>query len=735
MTVEDSSNQSLALNHPHEEGSMGAPQEGGLSFRYIVAAVRSNLTLIGFILLAVLAITVVVTLLQTPRFKAESAIQINNTSNRVLKEQDSDQSDESTSSTDTDRFLKTQVGVLQSNALALRVAQRLNLMTSQRFFASQGRKLPDSTMTEPERRALILKLIEKNLDIVLPHDSRIITISYESADPTVSADVANAFASEFIQLNLKRKFDSSSYARDFLIGQLEQTKQKLQESEKALNAYNRQTGIIRTSAGGGNDDKVTNSTSQSVTTASLLQLNQAANEAKGRRIAAEARWQSVNSGGLLSTTEVMSNAGVGQLLAQRSTIESALEDDRARHLADYPSVKSKEKALAAINAQITISATNIRNGIRSEYMAASQAERQLVQQVDEAKAATLNEQDDTVQYGLLAREVDTNRQVYDGLLQRYKELNAAAGITISNTSIIDVADAPLKPTSPNIWRNLATGIAAGLALAVISVAIKDQFDDSIRIPEDLETKLGLALLGVVPRVRNGDPAEMMADPKSSVSEAYNSLRGALIYSTPDGLPQTMLVTSAQASEGKSTTTYAIAVGFARMGKKVVLLDADLRRPTLHRSIDYDNVQGLSTLLTSSDSLASVLKPTAYPNLSIVPSGPVPSSPTELISGIRMREVLTEASNTHDVVLIDSPPVLGLADAPMMAAIVDGVIFVVEADRSRHGSLKAALRRLRAVRRNILGGVLTKFDPLRSANRYSSYYGYEYYQYSYKPEED
>lgn len=737
MTAEDSSLPTLASQPQNADPIPFVPQEGTISFRYIIAAIRSNLVLIGAIILASLAAAVIITLLQTPRFKAMASIQINNASNSVLgKGQDDDSSNETQgSASDTDRFLKTQVGVLQSNSLAMRVIQRLNLMQNQRFFTAQGRPFPAATVSDTAKRDLIFKLMAKNMDVSLPHDSRIATITYTSNDPAVSAELANAFASEFIQMNLKRKFDSSSYARDFLQGQLQQTKVKLEESEKALNGYARQAGIIRVQNVGGDPDGKVSAAGQSVTSASLLQLNQAANDAKARRIQAESRWQAINSGPLLSASEVMANQGIGNLLTQRATLESSLADDRARHLDDYPTVRSKVQALVALNRLIQASANNIRNGIKAEYDAAVKTERDLDQQVEKAKSSTLNEQDSNVQFSLLAREVDTNRQVYDGLLQRFKDLNASAGITISNVSIVDLAEPPLRPFSPNIFYNLAIGFAFSLVLVIIVVGVKDQFDDSIRIPEDIETKLGVTLLGVVPRSRSMNPSDELNDPKSSVSEAYNSLRGSLTYSTSKGLPRTLLITSAQASEGKSTTTAALAAGLARIGKTVILFDGDLRRPTMHRQIDYDNAQGLSTLLTSNMSLMDVVHPTQQPGMSVVTSGPVPPSPTELLASTRMRDVLNEAARHFDVVMIDSPPVLGLADAPMLAALVDGVIFVVEADRSRHGSLKAALRRLRAVRQNILGGVLTKFDPLRSGNRYSSYYGYEYYQYNYTEDEN
>lgn len=238
----------------------------------------------------------------------------------------------------------------------------------------------------------------------------------------------------------------------------------------------------------------------------------------------------------------------------------------------------------------------------------------------------------------------------------------------------------------------------------------------------------MPLLGVVPKSQSSDPDEDLSDPKSPVSEAYNSLRGALLYSTTEGLPQVLLVTSAQASEGKTTTSYAVAAGLARMGRKTLLIDCDMRRPSLHRRIGHRNDRGLSTLLTGNDAPASAIQPSDQPELFVLPSGPVPPSPTELLSSKKMEQLVEEMAREFESVVIDTPPILGLADAPSLSALADGVIFVVESDRGRRGSLKTALRRLRAMRPILLGAVLTKFDPTRAGNRYSEYYGYNYYVY-------
>ncbi len=458
-------------------------------------------------------------------------------------------------------------------------------------------------------------------------------------------------------------------------------------------------------------------------------MNAAASQAHANRIAAEAKLRALGSKSPLADRDALSNPAVQQLFTQRAEVEAKLQDELTRHLDGHPTVRQLKAQLDAIDRQLNLAAQNVRSAARAEYEAAVTTERQLQAQVNALKSDTLAEQDRSVQYNLLAREADTNRALYDGLLQRYKELNATAGISASNIAIIDRAEPPSAPSSPNLMKNLAIALLAGLGLAAITTFLRNQFDDTVRVPEDVEHKLELPLLGVIPRAREADPDVELADPKSPVSEGYNSLRGSLLYSTSHGLPKSMLVTSSQPSEGKTTTSFAIAQGLARMGRSVLLIDVDLRRPSLHRRLSLDNEKGMSTLLTLQDNIEHVVHKSAQDGLDVITSGPIPPSPTELIASTRMEELIEELTARYDVVIFDSPPILGLADAPLMSALVDGVVFIIESERARRGSLKASLRRLRTMRPMLLGAVLTMFDPSKAGHRYSEYYGYEYYTYT------
>ena len=714
------------VTHPSETDSDAYSYEPsrGLDVRFILANIRRRLGWIAAILALSLVAGVLYTMFQPPLYTAQTSVQINNQSDRVLRQ--GEDLDNGASLYD-ERFLKTQIDILKSRGLATHVAQKLKLFGNPAFAEAMGVK-DTAGLPEAIQRELTIGLLQGHLTVDLPYDSRIVTVAFTSGDPALTAQIANAFASEFIQSNLQRKYDSSAYARQFVSNQLAETKQKVETSERALNAYARSAGLIRTpeastggekgsSAGGGG----------SVTTSSLLQLNSAANEASQARIAAEVRWQTFNSVPLTSTKEVLGNSTYQTLLTQRAGLETKLQEVRAEHLDDYPGVREIKAQLAEVNRQMQATAANVRNSVRADLTSAAAAEQELASQVSSLKGDTLSEQDRSVQYNLLAREADTNRALYDGLLQRYKELNAAAGVATSNVAIIDQAEAPLGPSSPNHTRNVMFALILGLFLAALMVFLSIQLDDAIRVPEDMETKLGLPLLGIVPQ-SEGDPQDALLDPKSQLSEGYNALRASLLHSTPAGLPRVLLITSAQPGEGKTTTAQAVSLTLARLGKTVLLVDGDLRRPAVHRVFGLPNERGLSTLLATLDPLESAVQLSTEPRLSLLPSGPVPPSPTELIASNRFRALIDQMAEKFDVVVVDSPPILGLADAPTMSAMVDGVIFVVEAGRSRRGGLKAALRRLRGMRPNLIGGVLTKFDTSQAANKYSDYYGSHNYEY-------
>lgn len=702
--------------------------EEGINPQLVWAMLRRNAIIVAAAVALALGAGLILTLLATPQFVATSSIQIEQQTDRILETEDLQPAG---TIQDSERFLQTQTDILRSRAMAISVAQSLKLFGNPRFYSAMGVEpalTGQGAQTERANRELTLAILLDRLNVVLPRTSRVVEIAFESADPVLAADLANTYAKNFIGGNLQRKYDSSSYARDFLANQLVEAKGKLEQSERQLNQYARSAGLIApTNVRVGEQERT--SSPQSVTVSSLAQLNESYNSAKAARIAAEQKWRSAASVPAMAIPEVLANPAVQALVQQRAEKNVELEQERARHREQHPAVLEIEAQVRELDGQIRSLSGAIRDSIRGQFQVAQQQERSLSGQVGGLREDTLSEQDRSVRFNILSREVDTNRTLYDGLLQRFKELSAAAGIATNNISIIDTADPPLDPSSPRLFVNLLTALVAGLGLAGVLVFLREQIDDAVRSPADIERKLALSVLGTIPRVPGGeDIMESLAQPGAKITEAYSALRTALMYSTSEGLPHTLLVTSSQPAEGKSTSSMAIAIGMAKLGKRVVLVDADLRRPSVHRMLGVSNEVGLSDLLVHRKSLEDAVVHIEHQGIWLIPSGPIPPNPSDILSSGRLGDVLRQLKSSFDLVLLDGPPVLGLADAPLLSAQVDGTLLVIESNRGFRGRTKGAIRRLRDAQALILGAVLTKFDARKAG--VGQEYGYEYYTYGY-----
>lgn len=706
-----------------EGGYYDASEPQGLDFRSLWSAVHRNRYLILAVLAVALLIGLAATLLMTPVYRAEASVQIEQQTRRVLGTEDRE-SDSSVQ--DADRFLETQLDVVRSRYLAERVGQDLRLFGNDKFLDAMKEDVPAQAEGALDLRATkreaVLEVIAENTSVSLPLNSRIARIRFDSPDPTLAARVANSFATNFITSNLQRKFDQSSYARDFLSNQLADTKQRLERSEREMIAYARGARLIDTSSGAINEQQI--SGPRSLTTSSLVQLNTALSSAIAQRVQAQQRWEQASSTPSMNLPEVLSNSAVQVLFQQRAEQVALYEQERQRRREEFPSVQQAAARIAELDRQIATLADNIKSGIRQEYRVAMQQEQALTGNISRLKGETLAEQDRSVRYNILKREVDTNRQMYEGLLQRYRELSAEAGVTANNITILDKASVPTEPVSPRPVLNMGLAGVAGLSIALLLVFVRERFDDRIRSPEDVEGKLGAAPLGVIPVLEGNDtPAAALAEPRSPLSEAYQTLRTSIELSSSEGMPRSLLFTSSQPGEGKSTSSFAVATDFARVGRRVLLIDADLRKPSMHRVLDLSNEAGLSNVLAGRAKIEEVVQDSGHANLDFLATGPLPPNPAELLSSVRLVELLEKLESIYDLVVFDAPPVMGLADAPLLASRAGGIVFVVEANRSHYGSAKTALKRLLTAHARVLGVVLTKFDAKKTG--YGEDYGYGY----------
>lgn len=697
-----------------------------LNFAAIWAATYRSRYWISGIVVGCILVGIIVTLLSTPIYQAAATVQINQEAAKILGTEDSNTT---AAIQDSDRFLKTQIDVIKSRSLAQMVGEDLKLFNNPQFLEAMNVNPDVSSPNLPPdeaQRELVLQTLSDNLNVTLPLDSRIASIAFDSPSPDLATRVANSFAENFIRSNLQRKFDTSSYARDFLRQQLDEAAIRLANSEREALDYARRTRIIDASNAASADGSQA-SMPKSLLTATLVRLNQDYTTAVARRIEAQQKWETARGQSLMALPEVLNNTAIQQLLQQRAMVQAEYEQELQRRKEAFPTVRQAKARLDELDQQVEAIAGGIRETLRSSYQTALAQEKALETQITELKNQTLDEQGQSVQLGILQRKTNNDRQLYDLLLSRYNELNAEAGVQANNLSIVDRAETPVEPIKPSIPLNMALSVLAGIILAGLFVFVREQLFNIIRTPEDVSRKLGLPSLGAIPKVEEDAAIEsLILDPKSPIAETFSSLRSSLMLVSSHGLPRSLMFTSARQGEGKSSCCFATAVALARIGKKVLVIDLDLRRPNQHNKFGVKNGAGMSDLLSHNKTAAEVILPTKIDGVSFISSGGIPPNPTELLAGEASRKVLSDLEAQYDVMLIDSPPTLGLADAVEIGSMAESCVFVIEAGQSQAGHSNGAIQRLLQGGANLIGVLLTKFDLKESG------YGYEYaYQYTYE----
>ncbi|WP_128891295.1 polysaccharide biosynthesis tyrosine autokinase [Erythrobacter sp. HKB08] len=690
----------------------------GIDVRRLASALYRNRFIAAAIIAAALVAGIIFTLSTTPIYQATGTVQIDSQVNEVLDEDATMPPVE----WDVERFLQTQLDVLLSRGMAERVVDRLNLTRDDTYFERMGLSAPEvaapgRTMAET-RRAIIAANLQGNVSAELPRYSRVVDIGFTSPDATYASQIANAYIETFIASNLQRKFDSSSYAREYLEQQLELAKDRLEESEKAQVDYARRFGLVDIPDTSERDGAV------SIVQTNLAEANAALNAARTARILAEEQYRVAQRSNGFSIPDVQDNAYIQSLQRQRAEISAEMAQDAERYREEHPVMQQHAEKLRGIERQLDRAVSDTRGSLRQRYEAAMRNEQRLAAQVERLQAGTAAEQSERVQYNILSREAATNRAMYDALLQRYKEISASAGVSTNNISLVDRAELPGGPIRPRPLINIGLALFAGLALTGLFIFAREFIDDAARTPDDVTDRLRLPFLGTVPRLESAEHiVEELDRPKSNASESFAALRTSLALLSTEGL-RSILVTSSQQGEGKSLVAYGIARSFARAGKRTLIVDTDLRRPSQHQILGTSREKGLTSVITRQASLADVVYE-AQDGLHLVPSGPLPPSVPELLASNSFEEFRDLVMNEYDIVIFDGPPVLGLADTVLLAQRIEHLVFVTEAGRATHGRAQAAIRRLRDNDIRVDGAVLNKFDPKTSG------YGYNYgYYYSY-----
>ena len=726
----------------------GVPAHDSLLREYVRVLIKSKWVVITTVLLFVSVVTIS-TLRTTPIYEAVGSIAINKMDPVTFNLKDSSSGVDYYDPADLD----TEVRILKSDLLALQVIRQLNLdkqpegaksKTSSSLELTTDSMQPDSAKT-----SAALSEFKNSLQVSLVPNTRIIEIRYRSADKNLAARAVNTLASTYVEQNFKTRFESTMQASDWLSKQLVDLQIKVETSQEKLVKYQKEHEIL------GIDEK------QNITTAKLDELNRELTTAESVRMEKESIYHLVQSG---DTDSIVAAANVDGA-ARGSSANSALLEKLREQQADlkiqvaqlstqfgpsYPKLAQLNSQLKEVDAQIQSEMRKVAARLRGDYMAAVQRESMLRGALEQQKQQANKLNESAIEYSLLKRDVDANRTLSEGLLEKLKEAGVTAGLRSNNFRIVDAARVPTSPSGPNILRNLAFALALGLSTGIGLAFLLESMDNTVRTPEQAQTISALPSLGMIPlgsrstrELRGGaklalasskEAVELVTKsrPRSQMAESYRALRTSLLLTFPGGPPKVILITSALPEEGKTTTSVNSAIVLAQKGTRVLLIDADLRRPSIHKTLGMGPAVGLSHVLTGTASLQQAIIPsTILPDLFLLPAGTPPPNPAELLASTKMKNVLDELRKHYDHIVIDSPPTLSVTDAVVMSTTADAVVLVI---RSGH-TTKPALRRARDILLQVnarVCGVLVNAVNLNSPDYYYHYeyqgkYGHGYYQ--------
>ncbi len=727
------------------------PQESALR-EYFRVLIKRKWTVVGC-LAVIFTIVAIASFKMVPIYDAVGRIAINKPDNNLVNFKDAQGGADYSDPTDLD----TEVAILQSDLLALQVIKTLNLDKMPEFGGRPGPTdslAPDPLQADSSRTSALLGAFKGGLRVALKPNTRIVEIRYVSTNPQLAASIVNTLATTYVEQNFKTKFESTMQASDWLSKQLVDLQMKVETSQEKLVRFQKEHEIL------GTDEK------QNIITEKLAELNRELTAAESNRMQKESLYRLVESGDpevVAATGNALEVGGaggsgglaplVGSLRAKQADLKIQVAELSTQFGPSYPKVSQMNNQIKEVDAQIEVELKKVSNRIRGQYLAAQQEESMLRGEFEKQKQEANKLNESAIQYSLLKRDVDVNRQLYEGLLEKLKEAGVTAGLKSTNIRLVDAARTPTYPTEPNIPRNLAFALVLGLTSGIGLAFLLENMDNTVRTTEQAQIISGLPSLGMIPMgSKNGldsagkkllsvassrEAVELVtqARPQSQMAESYRALRTSLLLSNLGTPPKIVMVTSARPQEGKTTTSINTAIVLAQKGVRVLLIDADLRRPSVHKTLGMGPRSGLSNVLTGSVTLDhAITRSPILSNLFVLPAGTPPPNPAELLASSNMRDFLNELRDKYDHIIIDTPPTLSVTDAVVLSQRVDAIILVIRSNKTTKQALRRARDILMQVNAKITGVLLNAVD-LTSPDYY---YYYEYqgkYHDSYYRESD
>ncbi|MGB8930858.1 MAG: polysaccharide biosynthesis tyrosine autokinase [Anaeromyxobacteraceae bacterium] len=687
---------------------------------------------IGAVFAAVVLVTLLFTLRQTKVYSATATLIIEVSAPKVLNQQEVQDVVETGSGgyLMSKEYTETQYKVIQSRAVAQRVVEKLQLAKDLRFLGLDH--LKDTGKIEHAlSKADPISELQERVKVIPVKDSRIARIQVDDRDPKWAATLANAVAEAYITENLSVKTNTTQGASDWLEQQLGELETKLDQSGKALFDFKKSHDIVATTW----EDR------QGMVTQQLVAINDALTKARVQRAQLEARSEQIVAlGDALEKGEpageafaiVANSRTVQELKVKLAEASVECAGMRDVYMKDYPKLQGCEARLSAARGGLRHEVRTILNAARAEYAEVVQTERKLVALLSGTKADAFGINQYERDYLELKRAHDNNQRLYEAVLKRLKDASVTGMLQLSNVRILDRAEPPERPTSPRPMRNLALAMLLGLVSGVGLAFLLEMLDTTITTREQVEERLGLAFLGIIPSIdqtREDKERDLFvhANPRSAAAECLRSIRTNLLFMSPEKALKTIVVTSASPGDGKTTTATALAEVMAEGGSRVLIVDADMRRPQLHAVFELPNDTGLSSLIVGDGKLDQAIRSSSVPNLSVLTCGPIPPNPAELLHTEGFTRLLQAMAQRYDRVIIDSPPAGVVADAVVISTQVDGTLMVLKAGQTSRDAAERAVRSIVDVKGKIFGAVLNDLDLTdQRYGQYDQYYRYGYY---------
>ena len=698
---------------------------------------RKHQWLIVSFLLALVTVVTIATFRMQPVYEATTRIEIDRENTNFLPFAGNDPYD---LYQDLEDYIETQSKILASETLAMQTIKSLSLDQDSRFGghpqnpgALEVTAAKGGVQSPPPALGAFLG----GLSVKRVPNSRLLDVTFATRDPQLAAAIVNAHVNNFIEQNFRSRYEATTQASNWLANQLDELKGKVEASEDARIKYERDNQIWTI------DEK------QDVTTQKLADINRELTGAQADRINKEAVYELAEVGNYDAIPAVRESPVVQDSLKRQGELSDQYTEALYQYGPKFPKVVRLEAQLKEIKELIEKEKKSIGNQIEAEYRGSRQRELLLQRALDQQKNDAASMADKMVQYNILKREAEANKQLYDGLLQKLKEAGITAGLRSSNVRVVDPALMPVAPSRPKKSRDISLAILVGLIGGIGLALLREYLDNTVKNPEDVETLSRLPSLAVVPAFTNSNGPgrwqkflrgsengfqERVAllshfQPQSQISEAFRALRTSLLLAQADRPPQVILVTSALPHEGKTTSAVNISVTLAQLGDKTLLIDGDLRKPGISRALRMTDGKhpGLSSYLAGVTALDHVAIP--HPlihNLHAIPTGPIPPNSADLLSSHRLLEMMCELRRQYKFIVIDSPPIMAATDAVILSALADGVLLVVRSGETPKEAFLRTRELLHSVKSRVLGVVLNAVD----SNSPDYYYSYRCYPSSY-----